>query len=76
VLDEAEQQLLTALLAQVERHALLVARLHRPPERPALVARVAPVAERVGLARWLDFDDLGAHVTQQPPGERAGEEHA
>ena len=75
VLDEREQQRLPLLGAQVERAAALVPRLDGPPERPALVAGLAPVAERVRLARRLDLDDLGAHVAEQPPGERAGEQH-
>ena len=40
--DELEQELLPSLLAQVQRDALLVPRLHGPPERPALVPREAP----------------------------------
>ena len=62
-------------VAQVERAALLVPRLDGPPERAALVARLPPLAERVGLARRLDLDDLGAHVAEQPAGERPREEH-
>ena len=76
LLDELEQQLLPALLAEVQRDALLVARLHRPPERAALVARLAPVADRVGLARRLDLDDLGADVAEQAARERPGEQLA
>ncbi len=74
-LHELEQQLLSARLAQVQRDALLVAGLDGPPERPPLVARVAPVAKRVRLARRLDLDDLGAHVAEQTAGERACEQH-
>src|SRR5207248_11200725 len=44
-------------------------------ERAALVARLTPVAERIGLAGRLDLDDLRAHVTEQPGGERPSEEH-
>ena len=62
--------------AEVERDALLVPRLHGPPQRPALVARLAPVAQRVGLSGRLDLDHLGAHVAQQPPGERPREQRA
>jgi hypothetical protein len=76
VLDEVEQQLLPSLLPQVECDALLVARLHRPPEGAPLVARLAPLAQRVRLPRWLDLDDLGAHVAEQPAGEGTGEQHA
>ncbi len=76
VLDEAAEQLLTALGAEVQRHALLVARLHRPPERTALVARLAPLPQRIGLPRRLDLDHLGAHVPEQAAGEGPGEQHA
>src|SRR5581483_152024 len=47
-----------------------------PPQRPALVARLAPLAERIGLTRRLDLDHLRAHVAEQPAGERPREEHA
>jgi hypothetical protein len=40
--DELEQELLPSPLAQVQRDALLVPRLHGPPERPALVPREDP----------------------------------
>src|SRR5262249_35467382 len=72
---ELEQDLLTALDPEVERAALLVPRLHRPPERAPLVAGLAPFAKRVRLPGRLDLDDLGAHVAEQPPRERPGEEH-
>src|SRR3712207_7435682 len=32
-------------------------------------------AQRVRLPGRLDLDDLGAHVAEQPAGERAGEQH-
>ena len=62
--------------AEIERDAFLVPRLHRPPERPALVASVTPVAERIGLSGRLDLDHLGAHVAEQAPGERPREQRA
>jgi hypothetical protein len=37
---------------------------------------VAPVAQLVGLARWLDLDDLGAHVAEEPAGKRPREQAA
>ena len=40
----------------------------------ALVARLAPVAERIGLPGRLDLDDLRAHVAEQAPGERPREQ--
>src|SRR5205085_315086 len=55
VLDQLEQQLLAALDTQIERAALLVPRLDRPPERAPFVARLAPLAHRIGLARRLDL---------------------
>ena len=74
LLGEAQEQLLPAFLAEVQRHALLVPRLHRPPERAPLVARLTPVADRVGLTRCFDLDDLGSHVTEQPTGEGPGKQ--
>ena len=71
MLDEPQEQLLPARLAQVERDALLVPRLHGPPQRAALVAGLAPLADRVRLPGRLDLDDLGAEVAEQPAGERA-----
>ena len=43
-------------------------------KRAALVAGLAPVAQRVGLAGRLDLDHLGAHVAEQPSGERPCEQ--
>src|SRR5207248_4936034 len=76
LLGEREQELLTTFLAQIQRHAFLVPRLDGPPERPALVAGMTPLSKRVRLPRRLDLDDLGAHVAEQPAGERPGEQHA
>ena len=73
---ELEKELLAARVAQVQRDALLVPRLHRPPERATLVAGLAPLAEGVGLVGGLDLDHVGAHVSEQPAGKRAGEQRA
>ena len=73
LLHELEQELLAPLGAQVQRDALLVSRLHGPPERAPLIARLAPLPDRVGLTGRLDLDDLGAHVAEQAAGERPGE---
>ena len=74
VLDQPEEQLLPARLPKIERDALLVAGLHRPPERAPLVPGFAPVPDRVGLARRLHLDHLGAEVAEEPPRERACEQ--
>ncbi len=74
VLREPEQQRLPLLVTEVQRDALLVARLHGPPERAALVAGLAPVPDRVGTPWRLDLDDLRPQIAQQAPGERPGEE--
>ena len=68
--DELEQELLPSRLAEIQRDALLVPRLHRPEKGSALVARLAPFAQWVGLPGRLDLDDLRTHVAQQAPGER------
>src|SRR5581483_365540 len=75
LLRKLEQELLPALRAEVERAALLVPRLDRPPQRAAVVPRPTPLPHRVRLPRRLDLDDLCAHVAEQPAGERPGEEH-
>src|SRR5207253_10179608 len=72
--DELEQELLAALRSQVQRHALLVTGLDRPPERTSLIARLAPFADGIGPARILDLDDLGAEIAEQPSGERPREQ--
>src|SRR5690606_31330269 len=53
----------------------LVARLHLPPDRGAVVQQ-PPVAQRVALARRLDLDDLGAEFAQDLRGKRPGDELA
>jgi len=56
---QPEQQLASARLAQVERHAPLVAGVDLPRHGHPLRA---PVAQRIALARRLDLDHVGAVV--------------
>ncbi len=58
---ELQQQLARLRVAQVQRQALLVARVGLPEER---LAADLPVAQRIALARVLDLDHLGAEVGQ------------
>ena len=67
---QLEQQLLAARRAQIERDALLVPRLDRPHQGSPLVARLAPLAQRIRLPRRLHLDHLRAHVAQETAGER------
>ena len=64
------------VLAQVQRDGFLVARVHRPEEVMAVEFGLAPGAQRVGRARRLDLDDLGAHVAEQPARERTRDQRA
>ena len=59
VLDEAQQQLLAARLAQVQRQALLVAGVGLPEQRVALYP---PVTQGIALGGVLDLDHLAAEV--------------
>src|SRR5690606_20443589 len=60
-------------LAQVKGERMLVARLHMPPERGA-VLELAPFAQRIAGARRLDLDHLGTELAQQLAGEGAGDQ--
>jgi hypothetical protein len=73
---EVGGDLLGASLAQVERHAALVAGQDRPPQAVVVVAQAAPVAHRVAVAGRLDLDHVGAEVAQQRARVGAGEELA
>ena len=55
---------------QVQRDALLVPPQAAPPERRAVVVEQPPAANRVALARRLDFDHLGAEVSEDAAGKR------
>ena len=63
-------------LAQVQRHGLLVARVHRPEEVMPVEFGLPPGAQRVRRAGRLDLDDLGAHVAEQPARERTRDQGA
>ena len=75
-LDEVEEQFAAAGDAQVQRHRLLVAGMHRPEDVVSVQLGLAPGAQRVGLPGRLDLDHLGAHVAEQPAGERPGDQRA
>ena len=71
--DQAPGDVLALGAAQVERDRALVAALHLPPHRGA-VLHEAPVAQRVAGARGLDLDDVGAEVAERLAGEGAGDQ--
>ena len=50
-------------VAQVQRDRALVARLHLPPDRGAVLNQT-PVAQRVAAARRLDLDHVGTELAQ------------
>ena len=70
-LGERQQQLLGAGLAQVQRHALLVAGVLLPEQRVALDA---PMAQGIALVGVLDLDDLGAEVGELEGDHVAGDQ--
>ncbi len=75
-LDEVEEEVAAAGLTQVERDGLLVAGVHRPEEVVPVEFGLPPGAQRIGRARRLDLDDLGAHVAEQPSRERSRDQRA
>ena len=60
---------------QVQRHRALVARLHLPPHRGAVLEQ-PPLAQRVTAGRRLDLDDVGPEVAERARGERPRDELA
>ena len=76
LLDEIEEQLAAARPTQVQRDGSLVAGVHRPEHVVPVDFGLAPGAQRVRCARWLDLDDVGTHVAEQPAGERPGDQGA
>ena len=58
---------------QVEGGAALVAAEQRPPQRHAVLGG-AVAAGRIALGGMLDLDDVGAEVSEDGGGERAGEQ--
>ena len=67
---QCAEQLLAARLAQIERDRLLVAPLHRPPQRRAALVERPDAAHEVAGPRQLDLDDLGAEIAEQGRRER------
>ena len=66
---------LAVRLPQVDGDRSLVARLHVPPQRRA-VLHVAPIAQRVAGAGRLELDDVGAELGQDLGAERACDQRA
>jgi hypothetical protein len=58
---------------QVQRHRALVARLHLPPDRGAVLEQ-PPFAQRVARAGRLDLDHIGAEIGQRLGRERPGDQ--
>ena len=75
-LDEIEEQLLPGWLAQVECDGPLVARMHGPEHMLPIDFCLAPGPQRVRSAGRFHLDDVGAHVAEQPAGERARDQRA
>ena len=76
LVDELKEQLAAAFGTQVEGDGLLVAGVHGPEEVVPVEFGLSPGAQRIGFAGQLDLDDLGAHVAEQSPGERPGDQRA
>ncbi|MNN42821.1 hypothetical protein D3C81_1570290 [compost metagenome] len=62
-------------MLEVEGERLLVASLHEPPQRGALV-QLAPFAQRVAAIGRFDLDHLGAEFGTDARGERASDKGA
>ncbi|MNC33709.1 hypothetical protein D3C75_821130 [compost metagenome] len=60
-------------MLEVEGQRLLVARLHEPPQRGALV-QLAPLAQRVAAIGRFDLDHFGAEFGTDTRGERPGDQ--
>ncbi|MOA14165.1 hypothetical protein D3C78_1342510 [compost metagenome] len=60
---------------EVQGEGLLVARLHEPPQRGALV-EFAPLAQRVTAVRGLDLGHIGAELGANARSERSGNQGA
>lgn len=73
-LDQLQEQLLPAWVAQVEGDAALVAGMDGPEEVVTVQLGLAPVPQRVRPVGCLDLDHVGAMICQQPSAERAGDE--
>ena len=71
VAREARQNPRTLGLGQIDRHQLLVARDHLPPQGDAVFDRAE--AAHIVAARRLDLDHLGAEVAQMRADHRPGE---
>jgi hypothetical protein len=61
--------------AQVHGRRALVARLHVPPERRAVLDE-APLAQRITDSRRLDLDDVGAEFGEDLRAEGTGDQRA
>jgi hypothetical protein len=72
---ELEHEVATFRALQVDRDALLVAPMDRPPDG-APVDHLAPTAHRVALSRRLDLDDVGAQIREEACAERSSNEVA
>lgn len=70
-----QEQLTAFVLAQIQRHATLVARVHGP-EVVTVLFGLPPFAERIGPVRRLDLDDVCAVVGQQTAAERPRDQGA
>jgi hypothetical protein len=73
--DQLLRDLLPLLLPQVQCDRALVARLHLPPDRRAVLDQ-PPVAQRIARARRLDLDHVGAEVAERLAGKGAGDQLA
>ena len=69
------RNLLRTRILQIQRDRALVARLHVPPKRGAVV-QMAPRADRIATVGGLDLDHVGAELRHHARRERAGDQRA
>jgi hypothetical protein len=66
--DQLMDDLAARRMLEIDRHRLLVARLHVPPQRGAFV-ELAPLAQGVAAIGRFDLDHLGAELGHDARGE-------
>jgi hypothetical protein len=74
VRDEFQYDLARVVCLKINDNGFLVASMHAPPDGMAVDLR-APAADGIS-ARWLDLDDFGSKITEQPRTVRSGNEMA
>ncbi|MNL31471.1 hypothetical protein D3C87_1532600 [compost metagenome] len=62
-------------MLEVQGQGLFIARLHKPPQRRALI-QLAPFAQRIAAVRGFDLDHIGAEFGANARSEGTGNQCA